>query len=249
MVRRLEGLSLAIAIATRQPEHSEQRRDADGAADGPRRAGAATRPLRPESVPILAEDVFLAEPDEVFCKACHEATGGQSLDLRSLLITLAVEGLRSDRGVRGERARGRARGDRARRLAPALPAARGRRSARAGDRGAGTVRRARARRRPGRARPRCGARGLTRARSARADPARARARLHPPRRASRRLRRDQALERTEAHRRAAELLAAIGHGSRAGGLSSPSRAARWRPSRRKRMRDAATTRAGARRCQ
>ena len=41
---------------------------------------------------MLVRDVFGTEPDESFCAACLEATGGNPLYLRALLITLEAEG-------------------------------------------------------------------------------------------------------------------------------------------------------------
>src|SRR5207244_10382447 len=41
----------------------------------------------------LARTILAAEPDEHFCAACHEATGGNPLFIRALLETLAAEGV------------------------------------------------------------------------------------------------------------------------------------------------------------
>jgi DNA-binding CsgD family transcriptional regulator len=93
MVRRLEGLPLVIAVATRPVEQSDHGGLLTELLMDPAAVVLRPGPLRPESVPILAADLFLAEPDPAFCAACHEATGGNPLYLRALLITLAVDGV------------------------------------------------------------------------------------------------------------------------------------------------------------
>src|SRR5438067_897343 len=49
--------------------------------------------LGTDSIAILARDVFAAEPDAEFGAACEAATGGNPLYLRALLVTLAADGL------------------------------------------------------------------------------------------------------------------------------------------------------------
>jgi DNA-binding CsgD family transcriptional regulator len=93
MVRRLEGLPLAITVATRPVEQSEDGGLLTELLMDPAAVVLRPGPLRPESVPILAADLFLADPDPAFCAACHEATAGNPLYLRALLITLAVDGV------------------------------------------------------------------------------------------------------------------------------------------------------------
>jgi DNA-binding CsgD family transcriptional regulator len=93
MGRRLEGLPLALVVGTRPPEQSEQ-----GALLTELLIDPAAVVLRPgglglESVAVLARDVFQAEPDEGFCAACLEATSGNPLYLRALLVTLESEGV------------------------------------------------------------------------------------------------------------------------------------------------------------
>jgi DNA-binding CsgD family transcriptional regulator/tetratricopeptide (TPR) repeat protein len=93
IVRRLEGLPLVLAVGTRPPQQAEE-----GALLTELLADRAAAVLRPatlglESVAILARDVFSAEPDMEFCAACHDATGGNPLYLRALLTTLAADGL------------------------------------------------------------------------------------------------------------------------------------------------------------
>ena len=167
-------------------------------------------PLRPESVadPRRAT-CFGAEPDEASAAACHEATGGNPLYLRALLITLAATGCRR-RAESARRACTRSGPSRSR--APsrsgsrACPPEAGR--ARAGDRGARATRRARARRRARRARPRRGARGRGASSCAPTccGSSRRSSFTHPVVRAAV-YEAIGALERAEAHRRAAGLLA------------------------------------------
>ena len=92
IARRLEGLPLMLAVGSRPPQQSEHgvlltELLTDSAA-------VVLRPgtLGPESVAILARDVFSAEPDQVFCAACRGATGGNPLYVRALLVTLAADG-------------------------------------------------------------------------------------------------------------------------------------------------------------
>jgi len=93
LVRRLEGLPLMLAVGTRPPQQSEQGALLTELLTDPAavilRLGTLTR----ESVVTLARDVFSAEPDAEFCAACHAATGGNPLYLRALLITLAADGV------------------------------------------------------------------------------------------------------------------------------------------------------------
>jgi DNA-binding CsgD family transcriptional regulator len=93
LVRRLDGLPLLLAAGTRPPEQSEQAALMTELLTDP--AAVVLRPgtLNPESVAVLARDVFSAEPAEDFCAACHEVTGGNPLYLRALLTTLAADGL------------------------------------------------------------------------------------------------------------------------------------------------------------
>jgi class 3 adenylate cyclase/DNA-binding CsgD family transcriptional regulator len=93
LVRRLDGLPLMLAVGTRPPQQSEQAELLTELLTDP--AAVVLRPgmLTRESVAILARDVFSAEPDADFCAACLGATGGNPLYLGALLITLAVDGL------------------------------------------------------------------------------------------------------------------------------------------------------------
>src|SRR5205823_6675994 len=93
MARRLEGLPLMLAVGSRPPEQSDHRALVTELLTDS--AAVVLRPptLGPESVAILARDVFTAEPDAAFCAACRGATGGNPLYLRALLVTLAADGL------------------------------------------------------------------------------------------------------------------------------------------------------------
>jgi DNA-binding CsgD family transcriptional regulator len=93
IVRRLEGLPLMLAVGTRPPGQGERAALLNELLSDPDAVVVRPGALAPDSVAILAHDVFSAEADAEFCAACHAATGGNPLYLRALLITLAAEGL------------------------------------------------------------------------------------------------------------------------------------------------------------
>jgi DNA-binding CsgD family transcriptional regulator/tetratricopeptide (TPR) repeat protein len=91
--RRLEGLPLILILGTRPPEQIDQ-----GALVAELLMDPAATVLKPssltvESVRILAREVFGAEPEDEFCVACRDATAGNPLYLWALLITLAGDGI------------------------------------------------------------------------------------------------------------------------------------------------------------
>ena len=91
IAHRLEGLPLMLAVATRPPQQAEQVALLTELLSDPAAVVLRPRALDPGSVAILARDIFSAEPDAEFCAACHEVTGGNPLYLRALLITLAAD--------------------------------------------------------------------------------------------------------------------------------------------------------------
>jgi DNA-binding CsgD family transcriptional regulator len=93
IAHRLEGLPLMLAVGTRPLRQAEQVALLTELVSDP--AAVVLRPgaLGPDSIAILARDVFAAEPDAEFCAACRDVTGGNPLYLRALLITLAADGV------------------------------------------------------------------------------------------------------------------------------------------------------------
>jgi DNA-binding CsgD family transcriptional regulator/tetratricopeptide (TPR) repeat protein len=93
LARRLEGLPLLVVCALRPPAQSRHPEFLTEIVADP--AAALVRPaaLGVGSIAALARKTFAAEPDEGFCIACHEATGGNPLFIRALLDTLAAEGV------------------------------------------------------------------------------------------------------------------------------------------------------------
>jgi len=91
--RRLEGLPLLVVAALRPLAQSRQPDLLTELVSDP--AAVLVRPaaLGVGSVAALARETFGAEPDERFCAACREATGGNPLFVRALLDTLAAEGV------------------------------------------------------------------------------------------------------------------------------------------------------------
>ncbi len=91
--RRLEGLPLLVAVATRPPEQSHaEARVTEILADP---AAAIVRPtaLSVGSVGRIAREMFGADPHEAFVHACWSATGGNPLFVAALLDTIKREGL------------------------------------------------------------------------------------------------------------------------------------------------------------
>jgi DNA-binding CsgD family transcriptional regulator len=92
LTRRLEGVPLLVAAATRSPER--EGRDpvvvAELIADS---AAAAIRPepLRPASIAVLARELHGLEPDDAFSTALETATGGNPLFVGAVLDAVARE--------------------------------------------------------------------------------------------------------------------------------------------------------------
>jgi DNA-binding CsgD family transcriptional regulator len=93
LTRRLEGLPLLLAVATRPPEQSSQAALVTEVLADPAAAVVRPGPLGTEAVAVLAGESFAAEPAPAFVDACQAATGGNPLYLRALLDTLARERL------------------------------------------------------------------------------------------------------------------------------------------------------------
>ena len=189
LTRRLEGVPLLVAAATRPPEG--EGRDPTLVAEliaDPEAAAIRPEPLGRASIAVLARELHGLEPDEAFCAALETATGGNPLFVRRGARRGRAGGNQPDRRAGAPSARNRSAGRFSRRRAsPRSPAAGG---ACPPPRGLDPRRRGRAAPR-GRARRRGSRRawsGRRRARSARPAPARGSARVLPPRRPQRRLR-------------------------------------------------------------
>ena len=93
LTRRLEGLPLLVAAATRPPEG--EGRDpalvAELIAD-PQAAAIRPGPLGPASIAVLARALHGLEPDAAFCAALETATGGNPLFIGAVLDAVAREG-------------------------------------------------------------------------------------------------------------------------------------------------------------
>jgi class 3 adenylate cyclase/DNA-binding CsgD family transcriptional regulator len=93
LAHRLEGLPLALVVALRPPEQSQQTELLTELVADP--AAILIRPsaLGLDSVMQLATERFGRDPDRAFAEACLGATGGNPLFVRALLTTTAGEGM------------------------------------------------------------------------------------------------------------------------------------------------------------
>ena len=93
LTRRLEGVPLLVAAATRPPEGES--RDptlvAELVAD-PEAVAIRPEPLGRDSIAVLARELHGLEPDEAFCAALETATGGNPLFVGAVLDAVAREG-------------------------------------------------------------------------------------------------------------------------------------------------------------
>jgi len=93
LARRLEGLPLLVVAALRPPGQSQHPELLTELVADPATAVVRPAALGVESVAALARKTLADDPDERFCAACHQATGGNPLFIRALLDTLAAEGV------------------------------------------------------------------------------------------------------------------------------------------------------------
>ena len=102
--QRIEGLRVAMLLAGRPPDSAV----ADGGslwalvASRPQTGVLQPRPLSPTASAALTRERLGAEAAEEFCRACHEATGGNPLFLRELLSALDAAGVEPTAGAAGE---------------------------------------------------------------------------------------------------------------------------------------------------
>ena len=88
---RIDGLPLLVALATRPAEQSPEPGFLAQILSDPAAVILRPGPLGAESVATLAGAVFGTQPDPGFVAACHSATGGNPLFLRTVLDMLARE--------------------------------------------------------------------------------------------------------------------------------------------------------------
>jgi class 3 adenylate cyclase/DNA-binding CsgD family transcriptional regulator len=91
--RRLEGLPLLVAVATRPPDQSTNEARVTEILADPTAAIVRPTALGRESVGHIARELFGREPHEDFVRACWTATGGNPLFVEALLDTIKREGL------------------------------------------------------------------------------------------------------------------------------------------------------------
>jgi DNA-binding CsgD family transcriptional regulator len=93
LTRRLEGVPLLVAAATRPPEGES--RDPTLVAEliaDPEVVAIRLEPLGRGSIAVLARELHGLEPDEAFCAALETATGGNPLFIGAVLDAVAREG-------------------------------------------------------------------------------------------------------------------------------------------------------------
>ena len=86
LAQRIDGLPMAIVLASRPPDPAGPTRAAVGqVASRPKAIALYPRPLSESAVVALIRERLGAEAAEAFCRSCHTATGGNPLFLRELL--------------------------------------------------------------------------------------------------------------------------------------------------------------------
>src|SRR5512132_4292930 len=93
LTRRLEGVPLLVAAATRPPEGES--RDPTLVAEliaEPEVTGIHPEPIGRASIAVLARELHGLNPDEAFCAALETATGGNPLFVGAVLDAVAREG-------------------------------------------------------------------------------------------------------------------------------------------------------------
>src|SRR5262245_8774883 len=94
LTRRLEGVPLLVAAATRSPER--EGRDPTLVAEliaDPQAAAIRPEPLGRASIAVLARELHGLEPDDPFCAALETATGGNPLFVAAVVDAVAREGV------------------------------------------------------------------------------------------------------------------------------------------------------------
>ena len=91
LVRRLEGLSVLVAVALRPPDQGFEKVLLGELVADPLARLVLPKALSHDAVEALVRSVLSADADEAFSRACFEATGGNPLLLSALLDALASE--------------------------------------------------------------------------------------------------------------------------------------------------------------
>ena len=104
LAQRTEGLRLAMLLTGRPPDPAAA--DAGSlwaqVASRPQAGVLHPQPLSQSASVAMARERLGAEADEEFCRACHEATGGNPLFLRELLSALHAAGVTPSVDAAGE---------------------------------------------------------------------------------------------------------------------------------------------------
>jgi len=93
LVNRLEDLPVLVVMAARPFEPGAETDLIDELASDPAARVIRPGPLGPDAVRGMIGAAMAEDPDPSFCGACRDATGGNPLLLRELLVTLTDEGL------------------------------------------------------------------------------------------------------------------------------------------------------------
>lgn len=93
LARRLEGLPVALALTTREPEPLAEMALVTELADSPLSLILHPRPLGETGVAQVLRAELGQEPASEFCSACTAATGGNPFLLRELARALAADGV------------------------------------------------------------------------------------------------------------------------------------------------------------
>jgi DNA-binding NarL/FixJ family response regulator len=101
LARRLEGLPILLAATMRAGEQCADPALLAEVAHDPAAVTLTPGPLSAAGAAALVRERLGAGADDAFCRACHEATGGNPLLLRQLVRALEAEGAVPDAGQVG----------------------------------------------------------------------------------------------------------------------------------------------------
>ena len=104
LAQRIEGLPVTMVLAGRPPDSAVAGAGSLWAQVASRSSAAVLypRPLSQPAAIALARDRLGTEAAEEFCRACHDATGGNPLFLRELLEALGAAGIEPSAAAAGE---------------------------------------------------------------------------------------------------------------------------------------------------